>query len=119
MTWKPKKLTKDFLYKPSGFTIHWYKYPLRDAYTNQKITLAGFKKIISACIQSCKAHSSLLEESQVESFIKDWNWDETSHEFARQMGAFLLQYMDHLSSSGLSQEMLRKHRSKLLADRCF
>ncbi len=44
----------NFLYKPTGFTIHWYKYPLRDSYANQKITLAGLKKIISACIQSCQ-----------------------------------------------------------------
>jgi hypothetical protein len=48
----------NFLYKPTGFELRWYKYPLRDSYSNQKITLTGFKKIISACIQSCKADSS-------------------------------------------------------------
>lgn len=48
---------------------------------------------------------------RVEKYIKDWNWDEASHEFALQMGAFLLQFLDHLRSSGLSQETLRKHES--------
>lgn len=99
----------NFLYKPTGFTIHWYKYPLRDSYANQKITLAGFKKIISTCIQSCKADSSNQEESRVEAYIQDWNWDAASHEFALHMGAFLLQFMDHLHSSGLSLETIRKH----------
>ncbi len=99
----------NFLYKPTGFEIRWYKYPLRDSYTNQKITLAGFKKIVSACIRSCKADSPDLEESRAEAYIKDWNWDEASHEFALQMGAFLLQFLDYLRSSGLSQETVRKH----------
>lgn len=42
----------NFLYKPNGFEIQWYKYPLRDSYTNQKITLLKFKKIIDDCIRS-------------------------------------------------------------------
>lgn len=44
----------NFLYKPTGFELRWYKYPLRDGYTNQKVTHAAFKKIIAACIQSCQ-----------------------------------------------------------------
>ena len=42
----------NFLYKPTGFSIDWYKYPLRDSYTNQRITLEGFKIIIDKCIES-------------------------------------------------------------------
>lgn len=56
----------NFLHKPTGFELRWYKYPLRDSYTNQKITLAGFKKIVSACIQSCKERSTDLAESRVD-----------------------------------------------------
>ena len=48
---------------------------------------------------------------RVDTYIKDWNWDAASHEFALQMGAFLLQFMDHLRSSGLSQKTIRKHES--------
>ena len=48
---------------------------------------------------------------RVETYIKDWNWDADSHEFALQMGAFLLQFIDHLRSSGLSQATIRKHEA--------
>jgi len=44
----------NFLFKPTGFAIEWYKYPLRDSYSNQKITLREFVTIIDACIESLK-----------------------------------------------------------------
>ena len=50
-----------------------------------------------------------IDNQRAEEYIKDWNWDLASYEFALQMGAFLLQFMDHLYSSGLSQETIRKH----------
>ena len=60
--WKPKDeheekcmlLQPNFLYKSTGFSLEWYKYPLRDSYMNQEITLKDFKKIIDKCIQSVK-----------------------------------------------------------------
>ena len=42
----------NLLYKPTKFEIQWYKYPLRDSYTNQKITLEEFREIINSCIKS-------------------------------------------------------------------
>ena len=42
----------NFLYKPLGFEIMWYKYPLRDSYSNAKISLNKFRKIIDDCIGS-------------------------------------------------------------------
>lgn len=42
----------NFEYKPSNFHIKWYKYPLRDSYMNQNISLQEFKDII----ESCKEH---------------------------------------------------------------
>lgn len=42
----------NFLYKPSDFSIKWYKYPLRDSYKSQDITLDQFRVIISECIES-------------------------------------------------------------------
>jgi hypothetical protein len=42
----------NFLYKPTGFEIQWYKYCLRDSYSNQPITLKKFKSIIDDCIKS-------------------------------------------------------------------
>ncbi|HUU87104.1 MAG TPA: hypothetical protein VMX17_05050 [Candidatus Glassbacteria bacterium] len=46
------ELKPNFLYKPTGFEIEWYKYPLRDSYSNQKITLRKFVDIIDECIKS-------------------------------------------------------------------
>lgn len=42
----------NFLHKPSGLEIRWYKYPLRDAYSNVNIKLSDFVKIIDECILS-------------------------------------------------------------------
>lgn len=43
-----------FLYKPESFAMTWYKYPLRDAYTNRPITRRAFRAIIDACVESLK-----------------------------------------------------------------
>jgi|GEM_PF-633842 len=101
----------NFLYKPTGFELRWYKYPLRDSYTNQKITLAEFKKIISTCIRSCHTSPSISLEPRAEAYIKDWNWSNSSHEFALQMGAFLLEFIDSLQDSNLSPATIRKHQT--------
>lgn len=42
----------NFLYKPNGFTISWYKYPLRDAYCSQEISLDEFLDMLSHCTES-------------------------------------------------------------------
>lgn len=42
----------NFLYKPSGYSLKWYKYPLRDSYANRKMTLPEFKEMIDECIKS-------------------------------------------------------------------
>lgn len=48
-------LAKDnFHYKPTDFGIQWYKYPLRDSYMNQDISLEEFRRIIDDCIASVK-----------------------------------------------------------------
>lgn len=45
-------LKPNFLYKPTGFKIMWYKYPLRDSYMNQNISLDEFKEILEHCVKS-------------------------------------------------------------------
>lgn len=42
----------NFVYKPTNFQIQWYKYPLRDSYMNQNITVKEFKEIIEKCKKS-------------------------------------------------------------------
>lgn len=45
----------NFLYKPTGFQINWYKYPLRDSYMNMDISFEELKKIMEHCIESIKS----------------------------------------------------------------
>lgn len=45
----------NFLHKPSGYTIKWYKYALRDAYQNRILSEEEFREIIQQCINSIKA----------------------------------------------------------------
>lgn len=42
----------NFIYKPLGFKLNWYKYPLRDSYMNQDISFDEFKSILSNCLNS-------------------------------------------------------------------
>jgi hypothetical protein len=49
--------------------------------------------------------------SRLEALIQDWYWDADSHEFARQAGLFLLQFIVYLERSGLAGQTLRKQIS--------
>lgn len=42
----------NFYHKPTGFSLQWYKYPLRDSYKNQDINYEGFKAIVKDCLIS-------------------------------------------------------------------
>jgi hypothetical protein len=42
----------NFIYKPTGYEIQWYKYPLRDSYANQEITWESFCQVVEDCKQS-------------------------------------------------------------------
>ena len=42
----------NFYYKPTGLKIAWYKYPLRSAYSNQKLTYDILKCILNDCVTS-------------------------------------------------------------------
>ena len=44
----------NFIYKPSGFKMCWYKYPLRSCYANRDIDFDSFKKMVDACLTSLK-----------------------------------------------------------------
>jgi hypothetical protein len=52
-----------------------------------------------------------VTSSWLEAFIQDWYWDEHSHEFARQAGLFLFQFIAYLERSGLAEQTLRKQVS--------
>ncbi len=44
----------NFLYKPTGFEIRWYKYPFRDSYMNKNLSLDKIREIFRHCIGSTK-----------------------------------------------------------------
>ena len=44
----------NFLHKTTGYAVHWYKYPCREAYGNQSMSPKEFKRLISECIKSVK-----------------------------------------------------------------
>ena len=41
----------NFVYKPTGLEISWYKYPMRDAYSNQDVSVEDFKTILKDCLR--------------------------------------------------------------------
>ena len=51
----------NFIHIPSGYKIWWYKYPLRSAYANKKISEKQFEKIIDECINSVKFQKDLAQ----------------------------------------------------------
>ena len=44
----------NFVYKPTGLEISWYKYPMRDAYSNQDVSVETFVEILADCERSMK-----------------------------------------------------------------
>lgn len=54
----------NFIYKPTGFKMCWYKYPLRSCYANRDIDFDSFKKMIDACVESLKTQP--LKECEIE-----------------------------------------------------
>lgn len=44
----------NFLHKPSGLELRWYKYPLRDSYFNRDISAAEWRKMMLECIASLR-----------------------------------------------------------------
>jgi len=42
----------NFLFKPTGFHINWYKYPFRDSYMSHDIPPKKWREIIRVCIAS-------------------------------------------------------------------
>ena len=48
----------NFVYKPTGLEINWYKYPLRDAFCNQDIDAMDLARILIACEESMGGDAS-------------------------------------------------------------
>ena len=48
-------------------------------------------------------------EQRLEDYIEDWYYGEESHDFAKALGRYLLQLIDHLYEQKLSEKTRRKH----------
>jgi len=44
----------NFIYKPTGFELSWYKYALRDSYMNQNLTYQELELLLKNCVTSMK-----------------------------------------------------------------
>ena len=53
----------NFIYKPDGFRMCWYKYPLRSCFANRNIEFDEFSKMVDACVKSLKTQP--LKECEV------------------------------------------------------
>lgn len=42
----------NFHFKPTDFQLRWYKYPLRDSYSNARLTVSMLRKMVNECIRS-------------------------------------------------------------------
>ena len=42
----------NFVFKPTGYQLKWYKYPLRDAYANKDISFGDFCTMLGKCAES-------------------------------------------------------------------
>jgi hypothetical protein len=50
-----------------------------------------------------------VDDEEIEEMIGDWYWDDESHAFARQVGSLLIEFLNYLEWTGLSEQTLRKH----------
>jgi hypothetical protein len=48
----------NFIHKPSGLEVRWYKYPLRDSYMNVPLSLDNWRAIMRGCLESLKQETS-------------------------------------------------------------
>ncbi len=53
----------------------------------------------------------MIDNDQLEDFIEGWHWDENSHKFAKEMGQFIFEFLDHLKTKGISEKTIRKHEN--------
>ena len=55
---------------------------------------------------SCHMNRVMLD---LETLIHDWYWDETSHQFAREAGAYLLQFIQHFRAAGATESKIQEN----------
>jgi hypothetical protein len=49
----------NFVFKPMNIEIEWYKYPMRSAYSNKRVTYGDMKRILATCKSSISKKNNL------------------------------------------------------------
>jgi hypothetical protein len=85
---------------------------LAGVYGNQKLFLRYPPQDTPPAATDISPQSASFQpDPDLEEYIEDWHYNEASHEYARQMGAFLFKFLDYLETTGLSRPTMRKHES--------
>lgn len=84
-------------------------FALPEIHGGQEIALRYPVDLLGLGLSEFEEDEVTQEDDELEEFIEDWYWDEASHEFARQLGAFLFGFLDELHTTGLSERTWQKH----------
>lgn len=85
-------------------------YRLPNVHANQQIALSYPVDLPE--LKALQGQADLEDQAaaeELEEFIRDWYYDESSHQFAREVGAFLFRFLDDLALSGISEKTLGRH----------
>ena len=52
----------NFVFKPMNIEIEWYKYPMRSAYSNKRVTYGDMKRILATCKASISKKNNSKKE---------------------------------------------------------
>ncbi|MFH1116719.1 MAG: hypothetical protein V1792_22615, partial [Pseudomonadota bacterium] len=50
-----------------------------------------------------------MQDKELEEFIGEWHYDEASHQFAKALGRYLFEFIDHLRKQDFSERTVCKH----------
>jgi hypothetical protein len=91
-----------------GATLHAAEatYPLPNVHANRQI---AYRYPTDVPELAALRDNAAANDEEIERMIEQWFWDEPSHAFARQVGAFLLDFLNDLEMTGVSRQTLRKY----------
>jgi hypothetical protein len=83
-------------------------YPLSGVHHGQEITLR-YPALLEGPERSAEASSRDLQDVALEAYISGWHFDNRSYALAREVGAFLMAFLDHQVEKDLSDRTLAPH----------
>lgn len=72
--------------------------------------MPGDRSFLSVCSKTPSTKAVITKEEQrLEDYIEDWYYGEEMHTFAKPLGRYMLEFMDHLHDQDMSEKIRRKH----------